>query len=163
MAVTLLLISVSDLRALAESRTPDAVAHRSLEGSLPPDFVARRSLERMLDGEAARWWNTYYVLRNTDQIIVGSCGFKGAPTSERVEIGYGISAECRNQGIATEAVRALLSLAFASGEVREVLAQVSPTNVASTRVVEKLAFSRNGMQVDKDGELLVQWVAAHAA
>ena len=160
MNITLLPIGVSELQALANSRTPDTVCRRSLEGALPPDFVARRALEHMTDGTPAGWCSTYYVVRNGDQAVVGSCGFKGPPKNGSVEIGYGVAPDCRNEGLATEAVRALLGLAFESGQVQEVLAQVSPANLSSTRVVLKLAFKRAGEQVDHDNELLVQWVAA---
>ena len=160
MNITLLPIGASELQALANARTPDTVGRRALEGALPPDFVARRALEHMTDGTPAGWCSTYYVVRNRDQAVVGSCGFKGPPKNGSVEIGYGVAPDSRNEGIATEAVRALLGLAFESGQVQAVLAQVSPANLSSTRVVLKLAFKRAGEQVDHDNELLVQWVAA---
>jgi len=161
--VTLLRITQADLQALAQSCTPGTVLGRSLEGALPPDFVARRTLEHMPQGRATGWCSTYYAVRDADQVVVGSCGFKGLPMNRRVEIGYGVSPACRNQGVATQAVRALLDLAFASTEIDEVLAQVNPDNRSSTRVVEKLAFLRIGQQVGKDNEPLVQWVATRAA
>lgn len=157
MTVTLQPVSVAELRILADSGTPESVASKAAEGALPPPFVAARSLAQWEEGKPLSWCSTFFIVRNADQRIVGGCGFKDAPTGGRVEIGYGVSPECRNQGVATAAVRELLRLAFASGEIEEVLAQVSLMNISSIRVVQKLGFDEHGMKVDKNNEMLVQW------
>ncbi|MCY7389210.1 MAG: GNAT family N-acetyltransferase [Burkholderiales bacterium] len=158
MSVTLIPISIGDLRALVESRIPDGIASRALEEALPPAFVARRSLEQIAAGKPVHWCTSFYMLRIADGNIAGSCGFKDAPANGRVEIGYGVSTVCRNQGVATAAITALLKIAFASGIVNEVLAQVNPDNIASTRVVEKLGFKSDGLKTDESNEVLVQWL-----
>lgn len=157
MTVTLQPLTVAELHILADSGTPESVASRAAEGALPPPFVAARSLAQLAEGKPLAWCSTFFIVRNADRRIVGGCGFKDAPNGGRVEIGYGVSPDCRNQGIATAAVSELLRLAFASDEVEEVLAQVALTNVASIRVVQKLGFSDHGMKVDKNDELVVQW------
>lgn len=97
-------------------------------------------------------------MRRADGAVVGGCGFKDAPHDGRVEIGYAVAPSCRQQGIATAAVRELVRLAFASGEVHEVLAQINPQNAASARVAHKLAFDACGTVIDNDDEPLVQWL-----
>jgi RimJ/RimL family protein N-acetyltransferase len=69
-----------------------------------------------------------------------------------VEIGYGLVADARGRGVATEAVRALLVLTDAEG-VR-VRASVPPENKASIRVLAKCGFTqlRGG---NEDGELVM--------
>jgi RimJ/RimL family protein N-acetyltransferase len=52
----------------------------------------------------------------------------------------------------------LLQLAFGSG-VREVVAEVTPENLASAKVVRKLGFVSTGTRVDKEDGIVVQWVA----
>ena len=158
MSITLKAIPRADLEVLAESGVPDSVAGRVADESLPPSFVARRALARPQEGEEACRGGTFYMVRGADHLVVGSCGFKDAPLRGRVEIGYGVSPACRNQGVATRAVRELLRLAFASEAVCEVVATVSPGNVASTRVVQKLGFVDGGMILDDDGEWLARWV-----
>lgn len=96
-------------------------------------------------------------------LIVGSCGFKNEPVDGQVEIGYGMSPEARNQGYATAAVAELVALARSPGNVDAVLAQVNRTNIASTRVVQKLQFKPDGERLDHEGELLVQWIYRLAA
>ena len=92
-------------------------------------------------------------MRDTDNQVVGGCGFKNEPKGGRVEIGYGVSAECRRQGAASTAVRALLKLAFSNG-VTEVLAEILPFNAASVAVVEKLGFKSTGARGTEDNETL---------
>jgi len=159
MSISLQAISIAELNIFATSGTPEGVASRAAQGALPPPHVAIRSLSQMAEGKSAFWCSTFYMVRNTDGLIVGSCGFKDAPLNGRIEIGYGVSPDCRKQGSATAAVSALLTLAFATGEVHEVLAQVNPANDASIGVVRKLNFVNNGLARDNHDEPLVQWLA----
>jgi putative acetyltransferase len=160
MTVTLLPISPSELGELARGETPPAAKRNAGPESLPPVFVAARALEHLANGKALHWCGTYFILRSEDQVVVGACGFKDVPINGVIEIGYAVAANCRNQGIATRAMAALVAIAFASDEVHQVLAQINPGNIASAKVVEKLGFVRAGNIVDEDGEVLVQWVAS---
>jgi ribosomal-protein-alanine N-acetyltransferase len=152
----LISITPEDLHTLAASALPDMHGHSCAIDALPPHFVAARALEQMAAGVPAYWCSTFYVIATTEKHIVGSCGFKHAPIDGMVEIGYGISPDCRKQGAATAAVQALLQLAFEGG-ARQVMAQVNPENLASTRVVQKLGFINTGSYVDAAQETLVRW------
>jgi [ribosomal protein S5]-alanine N-acetyltransferase len=156
-ALTLELIPEADLHVLAQSATPESLAGRVAEGALLPPFAALRALEFLNAGHPPFWANTFYVVRSSDSWVIGGCGFKGAPVQGCVEIGYAVSLVCRNQGVATAAVGALLRLAFEHAEVETVLARILPVNVSSTRVVEKLGFADDGLLPDSDGLLYVQW------
>ncbi|MCY0386768.1 GNAT family N-acetyltransferase [Robbsia sp. Bb-Pol-6] len=158
MTFTLHAIPPDALRALAVSARPCGLAWHIAADALPPPFVALRALAMLRPGDAGSAASTFYIVRDSDQLVVGSCGFKHAPVAGRVEIGYGISVACRNQGAATAAVGELLRLAFDRDGVVEVLAQIHPGNDASARVVHKLAFERGGI-VDHGDEPLVQWLA----
>jgi ribosomal-protein-alanine N-acetyltransferase len=158
MSFTLRPISRADLHVLADAGVPDGVAGRTADDALPPPFVARRSLDQLAQGQEEQWCHGFYIVRDTDGLVVGGCGFKGAPMCGQVEIGYGVSPACRNQGAATQAVRELIQRAFATGAVGEILAQVNPANASSTRIVEKLGFARGEVEAGKDGEPFVQWV-----
>jgi [ribosomal protein S5]-alanine N-acetyltransferase len=163
MTVTLQRISRAELGVLADSGIPECLAGRLADGALPPAFVARRALTQLAAAKAESWCSTFYMVSDDGGTVVGSCGFKDAPSDGRVEIGYGVSAEWRNRGAATEAVRELCRLAFASGEAHAVLARVSPTNLSSSRVVEKLGFEKGERVVDDDGELVVEWVSRNTS
>ena len=166
-AVELLAIPLADLQCLAHDEPPPHLGSRVIEGALPPAFVAARSLQQWLAGTPQRWCSSFYMLRRADLAIVGACGFKYPPQGGRVEIGYGVAAACRNQGVARQAVAALLLRAFEHNvgdgadqgpAAHEVLAQVNPDNAPSTRVVRALGFQHEGLATDAEGELLAQWV-----
>ena len=73
-----------------------------------------------------------------------TCGFKQAPDRNGcVEVGYSILEAFRCRGLASEAVRALLSLAFARGAA-EVAAETFPSLQPSLRVMQKCGMSPVG-------------------
>jgi ribosomal-protein-alanine N-acetyltransferase len=102
-----------------------------------------------LDAEPAlRGWTARYWLLEEEageRVLVGYGGFKGLPDSEgTVEVGYAVVAGRQRAGLATEAVEALASWAFARAEVRGIVAHTYPELHASIRVLEKLGFERCG-------------------
>lgn len=157
MTIYLYPLSPADLRALAVGGIPVALPGNVADGALPPAFVAGRSLRQLDAGKSVAWCSTFLIVRDMDSTVVGACGFKDEPADGCVEIGYGVAAECRKQGIATAAVSELVRIAFDHVEVRAVLAQINPDNVGSTRVVQALGFEAHDTVIDDDGEPLVQW------
>jgi RimJ/RimL family protein N-acetyltransferase len=73
--------------------------------------------------------------------LIGCAGL--APGSEGVELGYWIAHERRGQGYATEAARAVLSLARTLGH-RRIVAGHFAEHPASGHVLHKLGFSPTG-------------------
>ena len=104
-------------------------------------------------------WGPWFVMIKESGRIIGDIGFKGKPDEERMaEIGYGFLEEYRNQGYATESVRALIDWAFKTDEADILVAETANDNIASIKVLEKLGMQRiqeaNGMiywQLLKDG------------
>jgi [ribosomal protein S5]-alanine N-acetyltransferase len=89
--------------------------------------------------------------------MVGSVGFHGPPdgTPPWVEIGYHVEPGFRRQGLATEAVRAMLDWAADQG-IHRFRASVAPTNAASLATIARFGFEQVGVQWDEiDGEELV--------
>jgi [ribosomal protein S5]-alanine N-acetyltransferase len=76
--------------------------------------------------------------------VVGVCGFAAPPASGEVEIAYFTFPEFEGHGIATSMARALLVLARAAEPGIIVTAQTRPERNASTRVLDKLGFTRRG-------------------
>jgi RimJ/RimL family protein N-acetyltransferase len=102
-------------------------------------------------------WAPRHISRTFDDVVFGSIGFFGPPSPAaddvpEVEIGYGLVADGRGRGVATEAVRALLALTDALG-VR-VRASVSPENAASLRVLAKCGFTQL-RGANEDGDLVM--------
>ena len=146
------------LREIAASRVPIDLAQRLEAGALPPRFVASRALSLQQAGHPSLWCRVYLIVRENDLRIVGGCGFKSPLKDGRVDIGYGVSQAARCRGAATAAVRLLAKAAFDAG-AQEVLAEVSPANEASLRVVNKAGFVQAGSRVDEGNEFVLQWVA----
>ena len=61
-----------------------------------------------------------------------------------VELGYAVSPWARGRGVATETLRELTRWAFAEG-MQRVIALVSVDNAASSRVVEKVGYTFEGV------------------
>jgi RimJ/RimL family protein N-acetyltransferase len=89
--------------------------------------------------------------------VVGSIGFFGPPTPgpdehAETEVGFGLVADARGHGAASEALTALLEHADRAG-VR-VRASVPPENRASLRVLAKCGFTQLRGS-DEDGALVM--------
>lgn len=100
--------------------------------------IAALLAEGVIQPEAP--WTPYAVL--VDGVVVGTAGFKGAPTDSAVEIGYGIVPSHRRRGVASAAVAALLAVSRAHGVVT-VTAETEPDNLASQAVLIGTGFTRD--------------------
>lgn len=103
--------------------TPDALA----------GFVA------YCDRSAYAGW---LITHRGDGTVIGDCGWRGGPdVNGDVEIGYGLAAPSRGQGLGTEAIRGLTDWIQTQPGVRRVVAEVLEDNVASRRLLERLGFT----------------------
>ncbi len=87
-------------------------------------------------------FGTYQVVMSDTRIVVGGVGFKGSPRDGVVEVGYGLAPSARGSGLATEAVRGLLTRARSHPEIVAVEADTDPGNEASQRVLLRAGFER---------------------
>ena len=91
----------------------------------------------------------WFVTLADDGRVVGDCGPAGPPDEEgRQELGYGLAAPFRGQGLGTEAVRVMADWLATLPEVRELTADVEVGNDASRRLLERLGFTVVG---ERDG------------
>jgi RimJ/RimL family protein N-acetyltransferase len=73
--------------------------------------------------------------------VVGECGLAGGlDASGDQEIGYGLAAPSRRQGLGTEAVAVLCAWVEQQPGVRRVVAEVLPGNEPSRRLLARLGF-----------------------
>jgi [ribosomal protein S5]-alanine N-acetyltransferase len=93
------------------------------------------------ESERTSPWGHYQVVERASGAVVGGAGFKGPPEGGETEIGYNIVPSRQRDGYATEAVRTLLSIAWAHPQARSVTANTDLGNVASQRVLEKAGFA----------------------
>ena len=95
----------------------------------------------VLHAAAELGWPTWLIRLTATGEVFGDCGLKGPPgPSGEVEIGYGLAAPLRGQGYATEAVGAVVDWLRTQPDVGLVTAEVSPDNLPSRRLLERLRF-----------------------
>lgn len=109
-----------------------------------PDFPRGDDLDALTLWRDGDPWGPRSIVSLKQQRVVGSIGFFGPPEPAadgvpEVEVGYGLVAEARGYGLATEALVALTERADAAG-VR-VRASIAPTNRESLRVAAKTGFT----------------------
>ncbi|WP_170287352.1 GNAT family N-acetyltransferase [Halioglobus maricola] len=110
--------------------------------------------QRHRDREAIQW----VICDRTSGAICGSCILFGYEHDhERIEIGYGLGRHHWGRGVAREAVSRLISYAFDDMAVRRIDARVDPRNDASNGLLERLGFTLEGRQRERQllkGELV---------
>ncbi|TXS39369.1 GNAT family N-acetyltransferase [Streptomyces sp. OR43] len=94
------------------------------------------------------------IQRRDEGDFIGYCGLIiGRSTLEEPEIAYELFRRVHGHGYATEAARAVLDAAAATGRQR-IGATVDAANTASFRVLEKLGFARDRVTVEDKGEVV---------
>ena len=97
-------------------------------------------------------WNRYVIVHSPTPIVIGTIG--GFPKSPcEVEVGYSILDPWQRQGLATEALIALMKEIFADSRVHTICAQTFPHLLPSVRVLEKCGFQHLGSG-EEEGSLL---------
>jgi RimJ/RimL family protein N-acetyltransferase len=110
----------------------------------------------MLDAGA---WGTFFVCDSETRAVVGACGFKAPPDAlGSVEIAYFTFPPREGHGLATAMASELTTRAKSSSAVERVIAHTRPERNASTRVLEKSGFQRDGEIVDPEDGLVWRWV-----
>ncbi|MCE6992310.1 GNAT family N-acetyltransferase [Dyadobacter sp. CY323] len=103
------------------------------------------------------WW-VYLIIYVPDNILIGSCGYKGEPDSNgMVEIGYEIVPSHREKGLGFETAKGLVDHAFSHAAVRKVLAHTLAEENASARILEKVGFAQTEDVRDPDEGPLWRW------
>ena len=114
-------------------------AHRSLSETRDYLRTVRRMYRRGLP-------SSWAVVLTESSRVIGTIGFMWySDLNCTAEIGYSFSRSCWNHGYATEALRAVLSSAFASLPLNRIEAQHDVRNPASGRVMEKCGMRQEGI------------------
>ncbi len=125
------------------------------QARLVRDVVAQTEALRARTGAELRW-SGYLAVEAASRAVVGICGFTGPPDAAgAVEIAYFTFPPFERRGHAGAMARALL--AVAEGSVRLVIAHTLPESNASTRILERLGFTRTGTVQDPDAGAAWRW------
>lgn len=94
------------------------------------------------DRTGMRWGIT---LKEDGQVI-GSCGFLNYVSKHhRIEIGTELSRDYWHQGIASEALQAVIHYGFNNLEIQRLEALIEPANYASQKLFERQGFMKEGL------------------
>ena len=87
------------------------------------------------------------VILKENKRLIGRCGliYQQIEGAQELEVSYLIDKKYWGKGLASEAVRATVRLAFEEYKFPRVVAVINPENVASVRVAEKV-----GMKYERD-------------
>jgi len=89
----------------------------------------------------------FLVFRNADAALLGGLSVSNVRrgVAQAASVGYWIGAPHVRRGYMTDAVKAVLPFAFGTLGLHRLEAACLPHNLASTRVLEKVGFRREGM------------------
>ncbi|MGQ4490836.1 GNAT family N-acetyltransferase [Streptomyces sp. SAS_281] len=143
------------LRPWAESDAPEFSELLSERGEENYTVErARKGIAGLLAGTENTGIALLPIQRRDEGDLIGYCGLIiGRSTLEEPEIAYELFRRAHNRGYATEAARAVVGAAAATGR-RRLWSTVRSWNAPSLRVLEKLDFARDRVSVDEDGEIV---------
>jgi len=110
----------------------------------------RRRLKRYAEDQRGDLAYPFFVFRKHDHVLLGgmTLGNIRRGCAQAGSLGYWMGQPYAGQGYMTDAVRALLPYAFSVLRLHRVEAACIPTNAASTRLLEKAGFIREGYARD---------------
>lgn len=98
------------------------------------------------------WWGVTF---RDDDLLIGTCNFHSfSPSFTRAEVGYGFNRRYWGQGLAFEAMNAILAYGFTEMDFRRVEATIAIENTASKNLLFRLGFTYEGnlrMRYEEDG------------
>ena len=116
---------------------------------IEPGPLGWRVPQVKINPEVNKWFVRFIVLKETREVI-GSTSFHSAPDGEgMIEIGLGIEEKFWGQGFAKEALSGMWRWVVDQPGVKTLRYTVSPTNIASIKVIEYFGFARMGQQMDE--------------
>ena len=117
----------------------------------------RWTYDNITKGKAQLQWWSYLPVLKKENMLVGSCGYKGHPKNGMVEIGYEVAEAYRGKGLATEIAAALTRFAFQQEGVNKVQAHTLAMENESGTVLKKCGMKLAEEIEDPDDGKLWRW------
>lgn len=153
---------IEDIDALAHLANNAAIA--TMVARMPHPYTAKDAADfvrRTTIGEIGKC--VYAITKAENGEFLGCCALEPNPVDETtLEMGYWLGEPYWNKGYATEAVHALIDMAFRTREwVSRIDARCRVTNIASRRVIQKSGFQFQGTgmvgNLAMGGTVPVEW------
>lgn len=141
------------LRPFRYGDEPDVLAYRSREDvirylpsePLQDDAAEAFIAERLTATQIAADNDRIILAVEHEARVIGDVVIKAGLLADRqAEIGWVLNPDYHGQGLATEAARELLAVAFAELGMHRTWAQLDPRNGASARLCERLGMRQEG-------------------
>ncbi|WP_168014127.1 GNAT family N-acetyltransferase [Halomonas salinarum] len=135
-------LSLSDVPALTEILSDPEVMKHSVRG-VCDEVATRKFIEWCLACYDSHGVGPWALIDKKDSALVGFCGVGPEMVAgvEEINLGYRIATRYWNQGLTSEAAKAVLNDAFRKRQSSSVVVIIEPEHVASLRVAEKAGFN----------------------
>jgi len=120
------------------------------EPTWPPDALTQTAFNRRLRRQAAEWRDdetyTFLTFEQRSEQVVGGIGLTNVRrgVAQMGSMGYWVGRPFARRGYTSEAARLMLSFAFGQLGLHRVEAACLPSNQASSGVLEKVGFTKEG-------------------
>ena len=138
--------TASDAEALASYRSDAEVARYQDWESPYPVSKAREfimSLQHLAPGTPGTWFQFAVSLVSSDTLI-GDVALRTKADARQVELGFTFASAHQGQGLATEAVRAVVQYAFGPLAMHRVCSRTDARNLRAQRLLERAGFRQEG-------------------
>jgi [ribosomal protein S5]-alanine N-acetyltransferase len=116
------------------------------------------SLDKVREHPFTIEWHPFLIIHKEDKVLLGIGGYKGPSNiNGDIEICYGIIANYRSKGYATEAAQWFIEHAFENEKVKIVSATTLSDNGASSNVLRKCGMLKVGRVFDFEHGKLWKW------
>jgi RimJ/RimL family protein N-acetyltransferase len=135
-----------DLTTFIDYRNDPEVARYQGWDTIPPARAAAILQEQMViePGVPGQWFQFAIELKESHQ-LVGDCGLAVLVQDARqAQLGITLARAHQGQGLATEAVNAVLDYAFINLDLHRVIATVDAENIRSAALMERVGLRREG-------------------
>jgi [ribosomal protein S5]-alanine N-acetyltransferase len=114
----------------------------------------RWTYNKLNAGTGQKEWLCYLPVLKEENMLVGSCGYKGDPVNGMVEIGYEVARDYRGNGLATEMAESLVKYAMLDPVIDYVQAHTLAEVNESGTVLRKCGMQKiEELEDPEDGKI----------
>jgi RimJ/RimL family protein N-acetyltransferase len=137
---------------VAYRRDPEVARYRTWEATYSMDDAARFLASQPGDPfrQPGEWLQLALVDRDTE-VLLGDCALRVVTDQPATaEVGVTLATSSQGEGLASEAIAALVTMLFGQHGMHRVFAEADDRNRSVHRLLERLGFRREGRLVEGD-------------
>ncbi len=140
-------LRLQDADAVLHIRGDFEVTRYNIGSAYQSREQAQNLIEGITDGYNQHLEVRWGITLREDDSVIGMVGYNyWVRHDHRASVGYDLAREFWGLGIMTEALRAVIAFGFDQMALNRIEADADMRNPASARVLEKVGFSREGVQ-----------------